>query len=143
MAIPTFKGIITVVVTPFDQKGAVSFDTLGRHIDFLISNGVQAILPGGSTGEYYAQTLDERKEVLRFVAKHVAGRVPLYAGTNSARRPARLRCCPDKPCICSKPIRNRASRPPGGGGAKVAPQNNMVGSGWRSRLGVWRSPRRR
>jgi 4-hydroxy-tetrahydrodipicolinate synthase len=85
MAIPTFKGIITVVTTPFDQKGAVSFDTLGRHIDFLVANGIHAILPGGSTGEYYAQTLDERKEVLRFVAKHVAGRVPLYAGTNSAR----------------------------------------------------------
>jgi len=54
-------------VTPFDQKGAVSFDTLGRHIDFLISNGVQAILPGGSTGEYYAQTIEERKEILNLL----------------------------------------------------------------------------
>ena len=85
MAIPTFKGIITVVATPFDQKGVINFDTLGRHIDFLISSGVHAILPGGSTGEYYAQTIEERKQILKFVAKHVADRVQLYAGTNSAR----------------------------------------------------------
>jgi 4-hydroxy-tetrahydrodipicolinate synthase len=85
MLIPMFKGVITVVTTPYSADGSINFDVLGRHIDFLLANEVHAILPGGSTGEYYAQTVEERRAVLKFVATHVAGRVPLYAGLNSAR----------------------------------------------------------
>jgi len=54
MAIPTFKGIITVVVTPFDQKGAVSFDTLRsahRFSDFQWR--ASPFCRAESTGEYY------------------------------------------------------------------------------------------
>lgn len=85
MSIPTFKGIITVLTTPFDEKGQIKFDVLGQHIDYLLANGVRSILEGGSTGEYYAQTLDERKQLLEFVAKRVGNRAQLIAGTNSAR----------------------------------------------------------
>jgi 4-hydroxy-tetrahydrodipicolinate synthase len=85
MRIPVFKGVFPVVTTPYSADGSINFDVLGRHIDYLLSNGVHAILPGGSTGEYYAHTLEERRDVLKFVAKQVAGRVPLYAGLNSAR----------------------------------------------------------
>jgi 4-hydroxy-tetrahydrodipicolinate synthase len=86
MTIPVFEGIITVVTTPFDGSGAIDLDVLGRHLDWLIAQGVHAILPGGTTGEYQAQSLSERRRVLECVAERVAGRVPLYAGTNSARR---------------------------------------------------------
>jgi 4-hydroxy-tetrahydrodipicolinate synthase len=85
MSIPTLKGIITVVATPFAADGSINFDVLAQQLDFLLANEVHAILPGGSTGEYYAQTVAERREVLKFVAKHVGARVPLYAGLNSAR----------------------------------------------------------
>jgi 4-hydroxy-tetrahydrodipicolinate synthase len=85
MAIPAFRGIITVVATPFNQHGSVDFETLERHLEFLVDNGVHAIMPGGSTGEYYAESVAERKKILEFVARQVAGRLPLYAGLNSAR----------------------------------------------------------
>lgn len=88
--IPQFKGIITVVTTPFTGDSRIDFSVLGRHIDFLIANGVHALLPGGSTGEYYAETTEERRQVLKFVMEHVKGRVPLYAGTNSVRPPETL-----------------------------------------------------
>lgn len=85
MKIPTFQGIIAVITTPFDDQGAISYDVLETHIEFLVGNGVHAILPGGSTGEYYALSVEERRETLKFVAEKVVGRVPLYAGATSIR----------------------------------------------------------
>src|SRR4051795_5209439 len=85
MRIPQYKGIITVITTPFRDDRGINYDTLEKHIEFLIANGVHAILPGGSTGEYYAQSTAERREVLSFVARRVNGRLPVYAGTNSMR----------------------------------------------------------
>src|SRR5262245_2338568 len=85
MKIPKFEGIINVITTPFDNDGSLDLDALGKHIEFVIAGGVHAILPGGSTGEYYAQSTAERREVLSFVAKKVKGRLPIYAGTNSMR----------------------------------------------------------
>lgn len=85
MSLPTYRGIITVLTTPFTADGAVDFPALGRHIDFLLANGVSGILEGGSTSEYYVQTLDERKDLLKYVAKHVGGRAQLIAGTNAVR----------------------------------------------------------
>jgi 4-hydroxy-tetrahydrodipicolinate synthase len=85
MQIPTFEGIMSVVATSFDASGNIAFDVLGRHVDFLIGNGVHWIIPGGTTGEYYAQTLEERKRVLSFVAERAGNKVKLGAGTNSTR----------------------------------------------------------
>ena len=85
MQIPTFEGIMSVVATPFDASGSIALDVLGRHVDFLIGNGVHWIIPGGTTGEYYAQTLEERKRVLSFVAERARNKVKLGAGTNSTR----------------------------------------------------------
>jgi 4-hydroxy-tetrahydrodipicolinate synthase len=85
MEIPTFEGIMTVIATPFAKDGSIAFDVLGKHLDFVIANGVHYIIPGGTTGEYYAQTVEERKKVLAFVAERVGTKVRLAAGTNSAR----------------------------------------------------------
>ncbi len=85
MGFPIFEGIMTPIVTPFDSRGEMDFDALGQHIDFLVANGVSWLIPGGSTGEYYAMTLEERKRQLAFVVERAKGRVRLAAGTNSAR----------------------------------------------------------
>jgi 4-hydroxy-tetrahydrodipicolinate synthase len=86
MKIPHFEGIINVITTPFDADGAIDYDVLEKRVEFVIAGGVHAIMPGGSTGEYYAQPFAERKRVLDFVANKankVRGRVPIYAGVNS------------------------------------------------------------
>jgi 4-hydroxy-tetrahydrodipicolinate synthase len=85
MNIPKFEGILTVVATPFDANGGIVFDTLGKHIDFLIANKVGTIVPGGTTGEYYSQTVEERKRVLTFAAERAGKRAKLVAGANSQR----------------------------------------------------------
>lgn len=85
MPVPTFEGIMSVVVTPFDQRGEVDLAALGRQLEMLLANGVHWIIPGGTTGEYYAQSVEERKRVMAFVAERVGKRARLAAGTNSAR----------------------------------------------------------
>lgn len=85
MQIPTFQGVMSVVATPFDKNDGIAFDVLGKHLDFLMANGVHWIIPGGTTGEYYAQTVEERKQVLAYVAERVGKKVKLGAGTNSVR----------------------------------------------------------
>lgn len=93
MKIPTITGVISVTITPFDNKGAINYDAWAKHLDFLIKSGVHAIMPHGTTGEYYAQTLEERKAGLKFVAEHVGKKAPLYAGTNSARPADSVELC--------------------------------------------------
>src|SRR4051812_18403187 len=83
MKIPLFEGIINVITTPFSGDGAINYDVLEKHIEFVIAHGVHAIMPGGSTGEYYTQSVAERQRVLNFVADKVRSRVPIYAGVNS------------------------------------------------------------
>ena len=47
---PIFKGILNVLTTPFTEAGRIDFDILGQHIEFLLANGVHAIVSGGTTG---------------------------------------------------------------------------------------------
>lgn len=81
----TFEGIMTVLTTPFRDDGAINYDALGAHIDFLLAKGIRSLIEGGTTGEYYALTLDERKDLLTFVAERARGKAQLVAGSNSVR----------------------------------------------------------
>lgn len=78
-----FDGIWTPVVTPFGDDGGIDYRALERVIDTLIDQGVHGLIIGGTTGEYYALDMDERKAVLSAVAEHVGGRLPIMAGINA------------------------------------------------------------
>lgn len=78
-----FDGIWTPVVTPFAENGEIQHDTLGKVIDTLIDQGVHGLIIGGTTGEYYALSKEERKQVLDFVAGHAKGRISIMAGINA------------------------------------------------------------
>ncbi|MTI02226.1 dihydrodipicolinate synthase family protein [Roseibium sp. RKSG952] len=78
-----FEGIYTPVVTPYNSDGTVNWDALNDVIDYLIENGVHGLISGGSTGENYAQTVEERLELARFTHERLKGRLPLVVGTGS------------------------------------------------------------
>ncbi|MFC3284125.1 dihydrodipicolinate synthase family protein [Litchfieldella rifensis] len=78
-----FDGIWTPVVTPFAEDGSIQLDTLGNVVDTLIDQGVHGLIIGGTTGEYYALSKAERKQVFDFVAGHAKGRIPIMAGINA------------------------------------------------------------
>ena len=74
------KGLGTALVTPFDATGAVDFTALQRLIERQIEGRVDYLVVLGTTGEAVTLTEQERRDVRQFVARQVAGRVPLVLG---------------------------------------------------------------
>jgi 4-hydroxy-tetrahydrodipicolinate synthase len=77
-----FTGAMVALITPF-QDGVIDFQTLDELIDFQMENGIDAIVPVGTTGECPTLSHDEQKKVIERVVKTVAGQVPVIAGAGS------------------------------------------------------------
>ena len=78
-----FKGAATALVTPFGADGGVDYKTFAKLIDFQIDGGIDALVICGTTGEGSTLTDEEHRECIRFAVEHIAGRVPVIAGTGS------------------------------------------------------------
>ena len=76
-------GILPAMITPMTKDYKVNIPALRKLIDYMIDGGVHGIFAIGTTGEFYALTNDEYREVLEVTVDQVAGRVPVYAGCNS------------------------------------------------------------
>lgn len=75
------KGIMVALITPWTaDQSAIDVEALDKHIQHLIDAGVHGLVPGGSTGEFSAMTLPERKQLIEIFVKSAAGRVPVIAG---------------------------------------------------------------
>lgn len=77
-----FTGAMVALITPFND-GIVDFRTLDELIDFQLENGIDAIVPCGTTGESPTLSHEEHKKVIERVVKTVAGQVPVIAGSGS------------------------------------------------------------
>lgn len=80
-----FEGIYTPVVTPYHDDFSLNEDALKQTIEFLIESGVHGLIIAGTTGEYYAQSMDERLEMMDRASALIAGRVPMMIGTGAIR----------------------------------------------------------
>jgi len=80
-----FKGIYTPVVTPYKQDYTIDKKAYAEVLESLIDAKVHGIIVAGSTGEYYAQTQQERLELAEYAKKVIAGRLPLIIGTGAIR----------------------------------------------------------
>src|SRR5699024_9633949 len=59
-----YSGVMAAMATPFTEDGvSIDLDAIEGQVDFVLSNGVRGIVPGGSTGEFPTLTTDERKDV--------------------------------------------------------------------------------
>jgi len=77
-----FSGTATALVTPFLKDGSVDERTLRRIVDFQEENGVDALVPCGSTGESATLSHDEHIDVIRIVVDQ-AKRAKVIAGAGS------------------------------------------------------------
>ena len=77
------QGCGTALVTPFADDGALDLPALRALVEWQIAEGIDFLVPCGSTGE--AQTLDdgERERVVATTVEVAAGRVPVMAGATS------------------------------------------------------------
>lgn len=83
MDVRKLEGSIVALITPFNEDGSVNFDQLERLLEFHVENGTDAILTLGTTGESATMTDEEDNSVVKFVVDHIAGHIPVIAGSGS------------------------------------------------------------
>jgi 4-hydroxy-tetrahydrodipicolinate synthase len=71
------------LVTPFDANGHIDFKAFEKLLAHLRDAGVTGWVPNGSTGEYFSQSTEERRDVLQFVKDFAKPGEALIAGTNA------------------------------------------------------------
>src|SRR6476659_3480064 len=74
-------GSVTALATPFTASGEVDLDGWRQLLQGQLDDGTQAIVVAGSTGEAAALYDIEYDALLRSAVEHVAGRIPVLAGT--------------------------------------------------------------
>lgn len=78
------SGIMVAIITPFTDDGSqIDAQRLQQHIERLVQAGVHGIVPGGSTGEFTALTVAERKQLIELCVEYAAGRISVVAGTGA------------------------------------------------------------
>lgn len=83
-------GVSGVHVTPFADSGAIDDAALERVVGDLAAAGIDNIVTGGNTGEFYALDLDEVRTVYHRAVAAVAGRAVVTAGVGRALRDAQM-----------------------------------------------------
>ena len=83
---------MAALLTPFDDRGVVDNEALRAHVDDLITEGIDGIMPCGTTGEGPLLGEDEAVAVIGTVVEGAAGRVPVFAhiGRAATRETVRL-----------------------------------------------------
>lgn len=76
------RGIYTALVTPF-ANGAVDEAALKKLIEFQLAQGVDGIVPTGTTGEASTLSYEEHERVMELTVKWVNKAVPVIPGTGS------------------------------------------------------------
>jgi len=86
------RGCGTALVTPFGRDGSIDVDALRRLVDFQLREGIDFLVPCGTTGETPTLEHEEYFGVIRVVVEEAARKVPVIAGVsgNNTRRVAEL-----------------------------------------------------
>lgn len=79
------EGIIPPVITPYHSDLTIDIDSFGQLLEHLVASGAHAIIVGGTTGEYYLHSTDERIQLIRIAVDVINGRVPVIAGVGGIR----------------------------------------------------------
>lgn len=78
--IAELRGCGTALVTPFTADGGIDAEGIARLVEYQIDNGIDFLVPCGTTGESVTLSLEEQSQVVRRVIEVGAGRVPILAG---------------------------------------------------------------
>ncbi len=77
-----FKGCLTALITPF-RDGAVDAKAFQPLVEWQIKEGINGLVPCGTTGESPTLSHDEHARVTELCVEAAKGRVPVIAGTGS------------------------------------------------------------
>ncbi len=80
-----FEGIYPPVITPHHLDGQIDTDGFASMLAHLVSSGVHGIIVGGTTGEYYSQSREERVRLMGLAQEVISQRCPLIVGVSAIR----------------------------------------------------------
>jgi len=78
-----WKGYWPAVPTPFKESGEIDWASFDSLLDWYLERKMHGLFVNGTTGEWFSQSHDERRQVAEFVAKKVAGRIPVVVGVTT------------------------------------------------------------
>lgn len=81
--IKMFKGAMTAIVTPYTEKGSLDEASFRKLVEFQIKEGIDGIVPCGTTGESPSLDYEEHERVIEIAIDASKGKVPIIAGTGS------------------------------------------------------------
>ncbi len=79
----TLTGTFTALVTPFNVDGSVDYGALRSFVQWQIENGVEGVVPVGTTGESPTLEIHEHIKVITTAVEAAAGRATIIAGTGA------------------------------------------------------------
>ncbi|HEX7979242.1 MAG TPA: dihydrodipicolinate synthase family protein, partial [Gemmatimonadaceae bacterium] len=80
---PMLVGCGTALATPFTATGALDERALRSFVDWQLDEGIDFLVPCGSTGEAATMSLEEHRRVVEITVEQARGRVPVVAGAGS------------------------------------------------------------
>lgn len=78
-----FGRVLTAMITPFDQRGQVDYETASQLATYLVNHGTDAVVVCGTTGESPTLSWAEEYELFKVVKAAVGAQGKVIAGTGS------------------------------------------------------------
>jgi 4-hydroxy-tetrahydrodipicolinate synthase len=79
----TLTGTYTALITPFNTDGSVDYSALRAFVQWQLSNGVEGLVPVGTTGESPTLDIHEHIKVISTTVEAAAGKAVIIAGTGA------------------------------------------------------------
>ena len=77
------EGAITALITPFKENGDVDYEAFRENVRFQIKEGINGLVPLGTTGESPTIEREERDEIIKIAVSEAKGKIPVIVGTGS------------------------------------------------------------
>lgn len=90
-----FEGIYTPVITPMKADYSIDYDAYAAQVEYLLEAGVHGLMIGGTTGEYYVESHEERVELLKIAKQLCSDKQQVIFGTGSVNPDASIRLAED------------------------------------------------
>lgn len=88
-----WEGCFTAVVTPFKENGDLDREAFCENIELLIQEGLDGAIVSGCTGEHWAMTDDEKKELFELCVKQAKGRIAVLGGASQITANGTIKLC--------------------------------------------------
>ena len=78
-----FSGSMVALVTPFDEKGSIDWQSITKLIDYHVESKTDYIVALGTTGEPCTLTTKEHIDTVLKICDLARDKIPVIAGTGS------------------------------------------------------------